>query len=164
MVRTVVVTTVKRASVTDPQRFSKEFNATGVWPATQRRKNCIYNEGDVVKNHLNFVKVVPITYLNFIVIVIEVSKKKKKEGIIFHSDPRIRMLPKTAHNRHQFRNWLQYFWWNSYIVQFVLYLQLIHDTQPTKTPKMFALTLYHTAYSHVIRFASKRYQGIKTNK
>jgi hypothetical protein len=34
---------------TGPQRFSKEFNSTGVRRTMQRRKNCVDNEGDVVE-------------------------------------------------------------------------------------------------------------------
>jgi hypothetical protein len=45
----VVLRVVKRASVTGPQSFSKQFNATGIRRTTQRWKNCVDNEGDVVE-------------------------------------------------------------------------------------------------------------------
>jgi len=70
----VVVRAVKRLSVTYPQRFSKEFNATGVRRNTQRRKNCVYNEGDVVEKSFQLCQVYTRYIFKF---HCEVSEKRK---------------------------------------------------------------------------------------
>jgi len=44
----VVLRVVKRASVIGPQRFSKEFNATGTQRLTQTYENCVDSEADFV--------------------------------------------------------------------------------------------------------------------
>ena len=50
------------------QCFSKEFYTTRIQPVMQRWKKCI-DDGDMWKSNLNFVKDIPMIYLNFIVII-----------------------------------------------------------------------------------------------
>jgi hypothetical protein len=54
---------------------SAEFYATSIQHLMQRWKKCVYNEGDLVKSNLNFVKNVPMIYANFIIIVISFCEK-----------------------------------------------------------------------------------------
>jgi hypothetical protein len=58
------------------RRVSKEFYATGIQRFTDRWQLASIMEATLWKNNLNFVKDVPMIYLNFIIIVIKVSEKK----------------------------------------------------------------------------------------
>jgi hypothetical protein len=73
----VVLRAMKRASVTGPQRFSKEFNATVYGVPSKGGKTVLIMKETLWKNHFNFIKFVPITYVNLIVIVITVYEKRK---------------------------------------------------------------------------------------
>ena len=62
----------------------KEFNVTGIQYLAQSWKKGIDNGGKFVKkNNLNFVKDVLVMYVNFTIIVITPSEKKKIGGITF---------------------------------------------------------------------------------
>lgn len=98
----VVLRAVKRASTTGPQRFSKEFKATGVRRITQRRKNFVDTEGDIVEKSFQLYKGCTHYICKFHCNCNYIFWKKK--GKFFPTDPRIRMLSKTAHNRNQLRN------------------------------------------------------------
>jgi hypothetical protein len=57
------------------RRFSKECYVTGIQRPTRRWKKCVDN-GDFVKNNLNFAKDVPMRYVKFIITEIIVSEKQ----------------------------------------------------------------------------------------
>ena len=60
------------------RRFSKTFYTTGLQRLRQRWKSCVDNEEDLkyIYIYINFVKNVPVTYVNFIANLIIVTEKK----------------------------------------------------------------------------------------
>jgi hypothetical protein len=57
-------------------RLCSRTFVTDIQRVTQRCENCGDNEGEFVKNNLSFVKNVPMTYVNCIIIVVVVSEKQ----------------------------------------------------------------------------------------
>jgi hypothetical protein len=58
------------------QTLQQRVLATDIQRVTQRWKNCGANEGEFVKNNLSFLKNVPMTYVNYVIIVVVVSEKQ----------------------------------------------------------------------------------------
>jgi hypothetical protein len=67
---------LKHTVYEDLQHFGKELYATSIQCLMQRWKSVLIMRDTLWKNNFNFVKHIPMMYVNFLIIVVIVSEKK----------------------------------------------------------------------------------------